>query len=158
MIPWDICPYMALTVGFLVDIEKSDFQSFPEIGIIHEAVSEKKAKDFNTNFYSHFACGNDSCQCCKRRRNVPNENKWILINQWNTLFRETLKITFLKVESNPTVYAIYGHVSSAAILYTKPKGLYFDLVKYHGDWSSHSGVEICAQIVVDWWTRCRLKF
>ena len=37
-------------MGLLLDIEKSDFQSFPEIGIIHEAVSEGEAKDISTNF------------------------------------------------------------------------------------------------------------
>ena len=37
-------------MGLLMDIEKSDFQSFLEIGIIHEAVSEREAKDFSTNF------------------------------------------------------------------------------------------------------------
>ena len=47
-------------------------------------------------------------------------------------------------KSSPIVCTIYGHVSSAAILYTKPEGPYFHHVKYHRDWSSHSRVEICA--------------
>ena len=47
-------------------------------------------------------------------------------------------------KSSPIVCATYGHVSNAAIFYTKPKRPYFHHVKYHRDWSSHSGVEICA--------------
>ena len=51
---------------------------------------------------------------------------------------------FPKSKSSPIVFATYGHVFHAAIFYTKPKGPYFHHVKYHRDWSSHSGVEICA--------------
>ena len=41
---------MASTVGLLLDMEKSDFQNFPKIGIIHEAVSDRETRDFNTRF------------------------------------------------------------------------------------------------------------
>ena len=51
---------------------------------------------------------------------------------------------FPMFKSSPIVCTIYGHVSYAAILYTKPEGPYFHHVKYHRYWSSHSRVEICA--------------
>ena len=51
---------------------------------------------------------------------------------------------FPMFKSSPIVCTIYGHVSYAAILYTKPEGPYFHHVKSHRDWSSHSRVEICA--------------
>ena len=60
-------------------------------------------------------------------------------------FPENCKNHFLPMsKSSPIVYTTYGHVSYAAILYTKPKGPYFHHIKSHRDWSSHSGVEICA--------------
>ena len=51
---------------------------------------------------------------------------------------------FSMSKSIPIVCTTYGHVSYAAILYTKPEGLYFHHTKYHRVCSSHSRVEIGA--------------
>ena len=47
-------------------------------------------------------------------------------------------------KSSPIVYTTYGHVSYAAILYTKPEGPYFHHIKYHHNLSSHSRFELGA--------------
>ena len=86
-------------LGYLWTLKKSDFQSFPGIGMIYEAVSER-GKRFQHKFYAHFACGHDCGQCSERRRKVPNHSihhvSAELLEQIRDNFPETLKITFFQ--------------------------------------------------------------
>ena len=130
---------MALTVWLLLDTGKSYFQNFLEIGMSYKAVSERGG----LNGWGPFSSPCKGCSHC-HRQSVHNIGVGIFCLSQKMphklyQFPENSENHFFSMsKSNPTFCAIYGHVSSAAILYTKPKGLYFHLVKYHGDWSSHS--------------------